>query len=69
MKKENALDRIFNQVFLPQDPSGMTKTLKLIDMMLTECNLWLIKCNTDISAAEIAYNTIFARKEENETNL
>jgi hypothetical protein len=69
MKKENALDRIFNQVFLPHDPSGTTKTLKLIDMMLTECNLWLIKCNTDISAAEVAYNTIFARKEENETNL
>ena len=60
-KKENAVDRIFNQILLPKDASGLKKTLELVDLLLSKCNLWIIRCNTDISAAETAYNTIFCK--------
>lgn len=57
--KEKVINQIFNQVYMPKDPVAAANTIGLIDRLISSCDLWLIKCNMDISAAETAYNTIF----------
>ena len=58
VSKTDAVNLIFNQVYMPKDPMAAMNTVGLIDRLLSSCNLWKIKCNMDISAAETAYNTI-----------
>ena len=50
---------IFNQVLIPRNTGSAVATLGLIDRLLNQCKLWKIECNTDISAAQVAVNTIF----------
>lgn len=57
--KEKVINQIFNQVYMPKDPVAAANTIGLINRLISSCDLWLIKCNMDISAAETAYNTIF----------
>lgn len=59
MKMEDAIERIFNQVYMPKDPVAMAKTMQLIDRLLSCCKLWTIHCNMEPEAAEIAYDAIF----------
>ena len=64
IKKENALERIFNQVYMPRtNPQATLKTLELIDRLLSSCQLWIIHCNMDENAGEIAYKSIFEQKQ------
>ncbi len=56
---EEALKGIFNQLFIPKDATAALKTLELLDKLLKSVDIWIIKCNTDISAATTAYNKIF----------
>lgn len=62
MDPKEAIDRIFNQVYMPKDPVAVMKTMELINRLIHSCNLWKIHCNMNISAAETAYNTIFKEK-------
>lgn len=55
---------IFSQVLIPRNPDEATTTLALIDRLLKHCTLWRIKCNMDISAAKVAYNTIFGGNQD-----
>ena len=57
--KKNAIERIIKQVYMPQNPIAVMKTMELIDRLLSCCNLWKIHCNMEDEAAEVAYNTIF----------
>ncbi len=58
--KDEALPRIFNQVYMPtKDTDAVTKTMELIDRLLSGCELWIIHCNMDENAGEIVYNNIF----------
>lgn len=57
--KAEALNRIMNQVYMPKDPAAMAATLQLINRLLDSVSLWEIRCNMDIEAAKIAYDTIF----------
>lgn len=59
IEKSEAIDRIFNQVYMPKDPIAAMNTIQLIDRLMSSCKLWKIKCNMDISAAETAYKGIF----------
>ncbi len=59
---ETALKDIFSQIFVPSEPIAATKTLALLNRLLNDCEIWIIKCTKDIEAAEIAYNTIFKEK-------
>jgi len=62
--QSDVLDKIFDQIYIPQSDAISTyNTLTLADRLLNTCSLWKITCNTDIEAAEVAYNTIF--KEQN----
>lgn len=58
VSKSDAVNLIFNQVYMPKDPMAAMNTVGLINKLLSCCELWKIKCNMDISAAETAYNTI-----------
>lgn len=59
MDKNDAVNLIFNQVYMPKDPAAAANTIVLINRLISDCSLWKIKCNMDISAAETAYHTIF----------
>ena len=60
----DVLGLFFKQIYLPKnDSNAVLKTLNLADRFLKSVTVWKIKCNMDISAAEVAYNTIF--KENN----
>ena len=59
MEKEQIVERIMKQVYMPKDSVALMKTMQLIDRLLSCCNLWTIHCNMDAAAAEVAYNTIF----------
>jgi len=59
---QDALKRIFSQIFVPSEPTAALKTLDLLNQLLNKCTVWNIKCNTDIKAAKVAYNTIFKEK-------
>lgn len=61
MEKQEAIDLIFNQVYMPKDPMAVMNTMQLIDRLLSCCNLWTIHCNMDPEAAEVAYKTIFKK--------
>ena len=41
------------------NPLATAKTLELVDLMLESTELWIIHCNMDRDAGEIAYNNIF----------
>lgn len=57
--KKSAIDRIFKQVYMPKSPMAVVNTMQLIDRLLTCCDLWIIHCNVDENAGEIAYKAIF----------
>lgn len=59
LDKSNAVQRIFNQVYMPKDSMAVVKTMQLIDRLLSCCNLWIIHCNMDEDAGKIAYKAIF----------
>ncbi len=59
ISSKDSLNKIFSQIFIPENPAAALKTLELLDTLLKSVNIWVIKCNTDISAAKTAYNTIF----------
>ena len=59
MDKKVAADRILKQVYMPKNPLAVMKTLQLVDRLLSCCNFWIIHCNMENEAAEVAYNAIF----------
>lgn len=56
---ESAVNRIFNQVYMPQDPLAAANTIALTNRLISSCNLWTIHCNMDPEAARVSYNTLF----------
>jgi len=61
LDKKSAIDRVFNQVYMPENSSAKMNTVQLIDRLLTCCDLWIIHCNMEMDAAKVAYNTIFKK--------
>ncbi len=56
--KKSVLSRLLNQIYIPKKSDKLLKLLELVNILSTSADFYLIKCNTDISAAETAYNTI-----------
>ena len=54
--RAEALPTLLQQAYRPADPAALAKTLALIDRMKVE--YYRLGCNMDISAAELAYNTM-----------
>lgn len=64
MQPAEALDFIFNQIYMPSDPMARVATVLLVDRLLKSCNLWRVRCNKELDAATTAYNAIFGKEEE-----
>lgn len=62
MEKADAVNLIFNQVYMPKDPAAMMNTMQLIDRLLSCCKLWKIRCNMEPNAAETSFNAIFGMR-------
>ena len=58
ISKSQAYSMLLQQVYRPQNPMLMQKTLKLIDKMAETVELYRLGCNMERQAAEIAYNTM-----------
>ncbi len=54
-----AVSALMRQVYMPSSADELDATLMLADGLLKQCRVWRIYCNTDISAAEAAFNTVF----------
>ena len=57
--KNEAVNRIMKQVYMPKDPVALANTLKLVDRLINSCELWIIHCNMEPESAKIAYDAIF----------
>lgn len=62
MEKDDAVNLIFDQVYMPKNPAAMVQTLQLIDRLLSCCRLWKIKCNMEPQAAEVSFGAIFGKE-------
>ncbi len=62
MEKGDAVNLIFDQVYMPKNPAAMVQTLQLIDRLLSCCRLWKIKCNMEPQAAEVSFGVIFGKE-------
>ncbi len=63
IEKADAIDRIFNQVYMPKDSMVLMNTISLIDRLLSSCTLWKIKCNMEDDAAKVAFEGIFEQQQ------
>lgn len=54
--KSEAYAMLLQQIYRPQDPLQMAKTLKLVDKLAEKVELYRLACNMNIEAAEVAYN-------------
>ena len=54
--KADAYAMLLQQVYRPQNPVQMKKTLALIDRLAEKTALYRLGCNMDIEAAEVAYH-------------
>lgn len=56
--KSEAYAMLLQQVYRPQAPLQMAKTLKLVDRLAANTELYRLACNMDTEAAEVAYNAM-----------
>jgi len=54
--KKDALGHFMTQVFIPEDGMLTLKTMDLIDRFIRKTDIYILKCNMDISAAKTAYH-------------
>lgn len=64
MNVDEAVNRIMQQVLVPTDPVAAEKTLEIVDLIVSSCHLWLIKCTPNVSAAKVGYKALFGEDYE-----
>ena len=52
------LSRIIHQILLPKDEKNLSLTFETLNQLLNKIKVYLLKCNMDLEAAQIAYNTM-----------
>ncbi len=50
------IDKAFMQFYIPKNKETAEKTIRIINQILENVPLYILECNMDIEAAEIAYN-------------
>ena len=58
ISKTDAYTMMLQQVYHPEQMEAMKKTLSLIDSIASHVGLYRLKCNMELSAAEISYNAM-----------
>ena len=59
LSKQEAVDLLLGQIYMPQDPAARAKTLAMIEKLADSVRAWEIRCNMDPAAAEVAYRAVF----------
>ncbi|MCD8119356.1 MAG: hypothetical protein LUE29_07760 [Lachnospiraceae bacterium] len=54
-KTDAVIDKIFHQVLLPEDAEQVVRQLDLMDLLIREVPVYLLKCNMSREAAQVAY--------------
>ena len=62
--KTSITDRLIKQIYMPKDTAAVINTMMLVDRLINCCDFWVIHCNMEPDAAEVAYNTVFGAKEQ-----
>lgn len=62
LSKEEALNLLMLQIFLPSDPESAVATLDMVEKLMEHCNLWRIRCTPERESAIVAYETIVEGK-------
>ena len=57
-QKNEITGRVFHQLYLPKNNTAIRKMFVLIEDFLKSTSCWIMKCNTEIDAAETAYNAM-----------
>ena len=52
------LSRIIHQILLPNDEKNLSLTFETLNKILNKINVYLLKCNMDLEAAQVAYDTM-----------
>lgn len=53
-----AVTRLVSQIYLPKEADGIIKTMRLADRVISKVRLVDLRCNMDISAADVAYGAL-----------
>lgn len=67
--KREAVIQIYKQINKPKSAQNRLKLLELLDQLIEQVPIWKLKCNTDVEAATLAYNTMRKGKEQNEKEI
>lgn len=59
---EDGAGRILSQIIIPPGSENILKITELLDKTILGCRLWEIRCNTDISSAQISSKKILEVK-------
>lgn len=58
LDKSNAVNHIMRQVYLPQDPTALSKTLVLMGTVIENTPVYMLECDISKTAFETAYNAL-----------
>lgn len=58
IKKDMVFERLIKQIYIPKDKALLCQTIEYVSALIEKCDFYMIKCNTDISAAKTAYEGI-----------
>ena len=56
--KKDVLEKLFPQLYIPKETAKMLAVMDMAEKLIEKCEFFLIRCNTDISAAETAIEKI-----------
>ena len=60
IEKSDAIELLMPQIYKPSDAENINKTLELTNMLMKIVDFYQLKCDTDISVAEMSYKTLTA---------
>jgi hypothetical protein len=58
LEKNAVLKKLLPQIYRPESTELFLKTLEFVHEVIENAEFYLIKCNTDMSAAKIAYERV-----------
>ncbi len=59
LQKKEVLERIFPQIYKPKETAKLLDVMELTEKLIEKCEFYLMRCNMEISAAEIAIAKVF----------
>lgn len=61
LTKNQAIPYIFSQVFLPDDEDAVAKSLELIDKLVDNVPMYILKCNISEEAVQCSYEALVGK--------